>query len=149
MYIEVPGNDEKIVISKEKKIKEKLPPYNLVGNGLSNRHGTSVDIIDICVQLNLGEMRLLQFFRNEFNVACINKETNPNIVMPAKSAEINDYLKTALRKNYDHLEYVGLIIRLKRGTYILNPYLFMYSTGYGVIQKQWHEAAEGIQNDEV
>jgi len=50
-------------------------------------------------------------------------------------------------KMYKHMEYVGLIIRIKRGTYILNPKLFMYSTGYTKILQQWEEARAKLDKE--
>jgi hypothetical protein len=142
------GTDEKIVITKEKLTKERLPPYNLVGNGLSNRYGSSLDLIDVCVQLNLGEMRLLQYMRNMFNMNCINKEVEPNIIVPAKGEEWSSYLATALKKNYTHMVYMKLIVRISRGKYLLNPYLFMYSKGYSNIAAKWDELISKENKDE-
>ena len=150
-YINPPEDNEEIVITKQKKIKEHLPPYNLVGNGLTNKHGTSLDIIDVCARLSHSEIKLLQFFRNEFNYGCIRKEKNPNLITPTKCDDWDDYLKVVLKKMYLHLEHVGLLIRVKRGTYLLNPYLFMFSTGYKQIQEQWDTLAKEkeLGNDEV
>ena len=143
--------EERVVITKEKLVKEKLPPYNLVGNGLANRHGTSLDLIDVCVQLNLSELRLLQYLRNMFNNNCIHKEVTPNIIEPTKGDDWNDYLKVALKKNYKHMEYLKLITRISRGKYMLNPYLFMYSKGYNKTATIWNELldAKGLDNDEI
>ena len=136
--------DERVVITKEKTTKEKMPPYNLVGNGLSNRHGTSLDLIDVCVQLNISELRLLQYLRDEFNRNCINKEVCPNIIVPTKGDEWDAYLKVSLKKNYKHMEYLKLILRLSRGKYMLNPYLFMYSTGYSNTVQMWNDKLDSI-----
>lgn len=148
MEISTPKDNERIVVTKEKIAKEKLPPYNLVGNGLTNRHGTSLDIIDVCVQLNVGELRLLQFLRNEFNYACIRGESKPNEIVPAKCDGWDDYLRVVLKKNYLHMEYVRLIIRVSRGKYLFNPYLFMYSKGYGVVQEQWDNLVSNLKDSE-
>jgi len=147
MEVNTPDKDERIVITKEKIAKEKLPPYNLVGNGLSNRHGTSLDIIDVCVQLNIAELRLLQFFRNEFTYACIRGENKPNEIIPTKCDSWDAYLRVALKKNYLHMEYVRLVVRISRGKYLLNPYLFMYSKGYGVVQEQWDNLIDNLKEN--
>jgi len=138
---------ERLVVQKEKTVVEKLPPYNLVGNGLTNRHGTSLDLIDVCVQLNLSELRLLQYLRNIFNSNCINSEAMPNLVEPSKWAEWCDYLKVALKKNYQHLQYVKVIVRLSRGKYLLNPYLFMSSKNYRDTVELWELTFSKLEKD--
>ena len=35
-----------------------MPPWNMVGNGMSNRVGVSMDFIDICAELNQAELSL-------------------------------------------------------------------------------------------
>lgn len=143
---------ERLIIHKEQIHQEGLPPYNLVGNGLTNRHGTSLDLVDVCVQLNLGELRLLQYVRNLFNQNCINKEIVPNVVEPNKGIDWCDYLKTVLKKNYSHLEYSRVLIRLTRGKYLLNPYLFMHTKSYSAVRALWDKRInelERIDNDGI
>lgn len=142
-----PKQNEQIVITTKKAVVEPMPPYNLVGNGFRNRHGASLDIIDVCAQLNQGELKLLQFFRDAFNSACMRAEENPNLITPTKEDDFNDYLRVMLMKMYKHMEYVGLVIRVKRGVYILNPKLFMYSTGYTKILQQWEEARAKLDKE--
>lgn len=147
MNITAPRVGEKLEVKVVKDKKSPLPPFNLVGNGLSTRHGTSLDIIDVCVQMNLGELRVLQAFRNEFTYACMRGEEYPNIIVPTKMEEWSDYLSIALKKNYAHLKHLRVIIRVHRGKYILNPYLFMYGTNYGAVQAKWDELAAQIKED--
>ena len=52
----LPNGDEIVEITRKKKNKMPLPPYNIVGNGFTNRHGTSMDIIDLCAKLNTAEI---------------------------------------------------------------------------------------------
>lgn len=103
------------------------PPYMIVGNGrYSKRHGVkSMDIVDVCAQLNTAENSVLKFFKDCFVDNTINKEEYPNIVVPAGWDSFDNYLKKSLEKNYAHMEYVGVLKRVKRGVYMLNPYLFM------------------------
>lgn len=138
----VPGAGEVVEMRKVKEGKESLPPYNMVGNGLANRHGESVDILEICLALNTAEMRVLQFFRTQFTMNMIHKVDNPNVVTPTDSDSFDKYLKTALMKNYMHLEYVGALRRVQRGTYILNPKVFVPSRNYMQMLMMWNKAAK-------
>lgn len=132
-----PESDEVIEIVRKKKYNEPLPPYNIVGNGLTNRHGTSVDILEICLQLNMAEMKLLQFLRTAFTVNSINKEEIPNVVLPSSWEEFDKYLSTALMKNYTHLEYLQVVKRIRRGVYMVNPRILMPSKEYLRIEAMW------------
>lgn len=132
-----PESDEVIEIVRKKKYNEPLPPYNIVGNGLTNRHGTSVDILEICLQLNMAEMKLLQFLRTAFTVNSINKEEIPNVVLPSSWDEFDKYLSTALMKNYTHLEYLQVVKRIRRGVYMVNPRILMPSKEYLRIEAMW------------
>lgn len=132
-----PESDEVIEIIRKKKYNEPLPPYNIVGNGLTNRHGTSVDILEICLQLNMAEMKLLQFLRTAFTINSINKEEIPNVVLPSSWDEFDKYLSTALMKNYTHLEYLQVIKRIRRGVYMVNPRILMPSKEYLRIETMW------------
>ena len=134
-----PGNGEVIEVTRRKKESEPLPPYSIVGNGFTNRHGTSVDVLEICLQLNMAEMKLMQFFRNAFTMNSINRDEAPNIIEPLKWEEFDKYLATALMKNFKHMEYLQVIRRIKRGIYILNPKVFIPSRGYLLMNSKWEQ----------
>ena len=129
--------DDVVEIRKTKKKKEPYPPYTIVGNGKSSKRGASMDIIDVCSEFNLAENKLLQFFRDCLLDNNVNREIELNTVTPTKYEVFDDYLKTALKKNYAHMEYMGVIKRIKRGTYMVNPTLFIPSTNYESIKHKW------------
>ena len=117
---------EVIEITRKKKQKEPFPGYTIFGNGKTTRNGgESMDILDICQQLNTGEMKLMQFFRDEIELGKALSEDNPNKVVPTRCTNWNNYLKIALKKNFAHMECLGVLKRMKRGTYMLNPKLFI------------------------
>lgn len=140
---------EVIELTRKKKQSEPLPPYNIVGNGFTNRHGTSVDVLEVCLQMNLAELRLLQFLRNAFTTNSIKKEEVPNLIEPVKWDQFDKYLATALMKNYTHLEYLQVLLRLKRGMYLLNPTLFIPSHNYLGIQLMWDKATLEKEKDAI
>lgn len=143
----LPNGDEIVEITRKKKNKMPLPPYNIVGNGFTNRHGTSMDIIDLCAKLNTAEINLLQFFRDQYTYNIIRKEDYPNVVIPTSSEEFTAYLSTALKKNYLHMEYEQVVRRLKRGTYMINPVLFMPSDNHLSAYDKWNNAKREDAND--
>jgi hypothetical protein len=140
----IPLDGEVVEIRRRKQEQEKLPPYNLVGNGYTNQVAQSRDILDTCAQLNLAENRLLQFFRNEFTIQCIRKEACPNIIVPTASETFTDYLKNALRKNYLHMEDERVIVRIGRGKYMLSTLLFMYPAKYAETLLRWTTLVDKI-----
>ena len=119
--------DKEVTIKAVDKQKVVYPPYMVVGNGRhSKRYGVkSMDIIDVCAQLNTSENKVLKFFRDCFTDNTINNEEYPNIVVPSSWKEYDTYIKKSLEKNYTHMEYLGVLKRVKRGIYMINPYLFM------------------------
>lgn len=120
------GSNEIIVITKEKRTRENFPGFTIYGNGKATRYGgKSMDILDVCEKLNRAEMNLMKMFRDQVEVNKMNDEKNYNLVVPNKIAEWSNYYKVALKKNYPHMECLGVIRRVKRGTYMLNPYLFI------------------------
>ena len=102
-----------------------------------------MDILDVCKQLNTAEMNLMQFFRDVLERNKYNKEDNPNLVKPANEDAWSDYLKIALKKNFSHMECVGIIRRVKRGTYMINPALFIPPYSMESIADEWDKLEEG------
>lgn len=138
-YISIGKGELLEVTKKAAKSKEPTPPWNMVGNGMSNRTGTSVDFIDICTELNQAELRLLKFFRDVYNNNIRNREINTNYVVPSKEDGFSPYLSKALEKNYKHMAFMGIIVRVKRGTYLVNPNLFIPGANYSSVSSQWNE----------
>ena len=136
------------ITRKSNKFSNPTPPWNMVGNGMSNRTGSSIDFIDICAELNQAELRLLKFLRNMYNDNIRNKESNSNVVVPSKSVEYSPYLAKAMEKNYKHLAYMEVVVRIKRGSYLLNPNLFIPSSNYSVINIMWENTIKGNKDGE-
>lgn len=131
------------ITKKSNKFSNPTPPWNMIGNGMSNRTGSSIDFIDICAELNQAELKLLKFLRNMYNDNIRNKEANSNVVVPAKSGEYSQYLAKALEKNYKHLAYMEVVVRIKRGSYLLNPNLFIPSSNYSMVSAMWDNTIKG------
>lgn len=129
---------ELLEVSRKRIVKEPMPPWNMVGNGMENRVGVSMDFIDICAELNQAELKLFKFFRDMYNNNVRHKEKETNIVVPAKSEWYTPYLAKALEKNYKHMEYIGIIVRVKRGVYLINPNLLLPVSSYVNASALWN-----------
>ena len=145
-HLMMPENGESIEITRRSKAKEPLPSYTMVGNGIATKHGTSLDVLKVCGELNQAEIKLLCFFRDVFAKNAMNKEENPNKIEPVSWAEFDKYLATALKKNYVHMEYMDVVIRVKRGIYMVNPLMFIPSTNFTKILAEWQQY-KGKQDD--
>jgi len=111
------GQQARIKVSNE--YKDILPPYKLIGrNGINMKHGIKVDGIDIAPILqNLKTASTwliweLEQKRNPFN--------NEAVYIPTTETE-----KSRVKAGYKELREVGLVKRIRRGTYILNPKAFI------------------------
>jgi len=142
--INVPNEDLIVeVTTKKKRPKEHYPGYTMVGNGRETRRGgKSMDMFEVCKKLGTAEMNLLQFFKDEIDANKIVKEENPNIVVPTKSENCTDYIKRSLKKHYAHMECLQIIRRVKRGTYIVNPMLFIPPKDYQKILAVWNSVSD-------
>lgn len=120
-----PGVNETIEITKKIKKVEHNPGYTVWGNGKTARGGTSMDILEIVKNLGKPEIMLMQFFRDEMAVNQTVKEERPNLVTPTNSTEFTPYMKSSLKKCYSHMECLGILKRFKKGTYMLNPRLYI------------------------
>ena len=145
-HLMVPEDGGTVEITRRSKNKEPLPSYTMVGNGIATKNGTSLDVLKVCGQLNQAEINLLCFFRDVFSKNAMNKEENPNKIEPIGWVEFDKYLATALKKNYSHMEYLEIVVRIKRGTYMINPLMFIPSANYSKILAEW-EAHKGKHND--
>lgn len=141
--VDVGVNEVLEITRRVNKFSNPTPPWNMIGNGMSNRTGSSVDFIDICAELNQAELKLLKFLRDMYNDNIRNKEENSNLVVPSKDANYSPYLAKALEKNYKHLAYMEVVIRVKRGTYLLNPNLFIPTSNYRAINTTWETITSG------
>ena len=141
--VEVGVNEVLEITRRTTKVNNPTPPWNMIGNGMSNRTGSSVDFIDICAELNQAELKLLKFLRDMYNDNIRNKEESSNLIVPSKGAEYSPYLAKALEKNYKHLAYMEVLIRIKRGTYLLNPNLFIPTSNYRGVNALWEEKTIG------
>lgn len=123
-------SDSTYVITRTKREKDKISaPFTLMGNGLTSKSSgrTSIDVLAVCEEMNKVELALFKYFRNASIANSIRGEHIPNIVKTIGDEDMTPYLKTGIMKTYLHLEELKVVKRMKRGTYLLNPYLVIPS----------------------
>ena len=84
--------------------------------------------MDVCMQLNKAEMILLKY---------LSSVMVDNEVEPVGTEGWNHYLKISLMKYYKHLCSIGVMKRIYRGRYMLNPYLMVVDNGAVGLQNKW------------
>lgn len=141
--IESLNKDQEVVITVKDKVRVIYPPYMLTGNGkYSRRLGMcSMDIIGVCEELNRSEYAVFRFFRDCIVEQTILKEGNPNVVKPASWVSYTAYISKGIEKNYKHMEYLGVLKRVHRGKYMVNPYLIIPNStkGLKLATEAWSE----------
>ena len=143
----LPSDNDVIEITRKKREKEPYPGYTLFGNGKETKKGgKSMDILDICKDLGKPEMTLMQFLRDEMEKNKMNKVEEPNIIIPASSDGYTEYVKTILKKHYAHMECLGIMKRMKRGTYMINPFLFIPTRNMESMADMWNNIKEDCKD---
>lgn len=143
-----PASGEHYEIRKVKDGRDPIPSFTMMGNGASGPHGTSTDIIAVCSELNRGEHRVLQFFRDQYSANCKLDELNPHVVTPTKCDEFTRRIEIDLQKNYIHMNYMQILRRIKKGTYMINPTLIISAKNYLRILDMWNSLAPKESKDD-
>jgi hypothetical protein len=110
---------EKLVIQTDNQVKDL--PYLKVGNGKTGRYGESMNLIQEMARMTKPEQvmfALLEKGLDYWDERSINKV---KLNMDELSSTEKQYIKRA----YPLLEAKGIIIRLSRGTYQINPRLIL------------------------
>lgn len=128
-------------------VEMEAPPFTMVGNGESNHVGKSVDMVEVCAELNRGELRVLRFLKDQYSINCRALENYPHVVTPTQCDGFTDELATGLRKNYKHMEHVGVLRRVKKGTYMINPSLIISTKHHLQAVTKWDSLKKEDDND--
>ena len=142
-------DDSTYIIHKTKNKKEPMPAsFTLMGNGRANRNTgiASLDVIAVMSELSKGEIAVFARFRDSIIMNCIAGNLNPNIVQIKDLDAWTAYEKMALSKNYAHLEYVGVMKRIARGVYMINPLLVIPPKNTLTIIEDWERLGESDDN---
>ena len=132
----------------EKKLHQELSEYRLLGEWFScdchviidliNTLGYNMTVLDNrTVSINIAaDVTLLDLMKelSTSEIALVSTsikyayEVNNNTIRFTDYRLWTKYLADALMKNYKHLEELGILMRISRGVYMINPYLVTVDT---------------------
>lgn len=108
------AGEEMTISTSRKRTKHKIPPYIPLGKaGMSKFKVEGMDVVSIFIGLSPGATRLWWTMVKE-----IDWETNMVVI---RSAELSKNEQNKLSKAYGELNKVGLVKRVKREHYLINP----------------------------
>lgn len=148
--------DEDIVITRIKK--SKVPPYFILGNGMKSKYHNEdnvIDALEIFKQMGKPEMDLFIYFRNaiieqqiESKFGVYTYDANVVHIPVSKNHGLSQALKKALSKFYTHLEELKVLKRIRRGKYMINPYLLIPNSNFEKVALMWQKINTEIDEDE-
>jgi hypothetical protein len=143
---------EQVVVTYQKKKKNKSPPYITVGNGLSTKNFSDEVVMDafkVFSELSKTQQNLfialkdLLIEENMGNYYSNRKVDNPNLIIldRSKSNLVHQNIRTKMSQNFNRkvLEKNGVLKQINPGRYMLNPYIFIPYNDFEKIAKIWEE----------
>jgi hypothetical protein len=143
-------NGEQLVATYQKKKNSKTPPYITVGNGLSTTNFSKEVVVDAFkafselsktqqgLFVDLKDILVQQQMTNHYSK---RKVDNPNLVILERNKNnlVHQNIRTKMGQNLNRkiLEKVGILIQIKPGQYMLNPYVFIPSTDFKEVVGIW------------
>lgn len=123
--------NEKVIIVPDTPHKD--VPYYKVGNGKKNIKGTSMNLIQLMADLTKPEqvmIKLLEKAYDPWDEIALNCVRLPTVSLTSTEQQ---YIKKA----YKLLEAKGMVKRIKREFYMINPYLMLPSVGQVEANALW------------
>lgn len=109
--------DEELVTYRRRRMRDAKAPFIILGNGLSNRNGTSMNTLKVLLTLSPGPQKLLL----ELIEA---RDVDTNLVGRQRLKD-----KRLVQNHLAALMEVDLIRRIKPGMYMINPLAVMPPNG--------------------
>ena len=109
--------DEELVTYRRRRMRDAKAPFLILGNGQSNRNGTSMNTLKVLLTLSPGPQKLLL----ELIEA---RDTDTNQVLRAKLKD-----KRLVQNHLSALIEADLVRRIKSGLYMINPLAVMPPNG--------------------
>lgn len=128
---------QKLTVSED--IAHKDIPYYKVGNGKTNKQGTSMNLIKLMTDLSKPEQVMIRLMEerldpwNEFTLNCVRLP-----VSELSSTEVQ-----YVNKAYKLLEGKNMIKRVKREYYMFNPYLIIPPIKQKEAEALWDSLHQG------
>lgn len=104
-------------------------PFLMLGNGQTNRHGTSFDFMGAMLELSRAQRKLMVHMIDQRNV-------DSNLVTHEALMAVPGVNKRVLDNHVPALIAIGLVKRIKRGLYMINPLAVLPPNGIEA-RAQW------------
>jgi hypothetical protein len=116
------SRDEELVTYRRRRARDAKPPFTIIGNGLSNRNGRSMDTLEILTSLSPGPAKLFVAMVRARDVDT-NQVARRDLI---KGTELNGrHVDNHLPKLLE----VDLVRRLEPGLWMINPMVIMPPNG--------------------
>lgn len=123
------AEDEEVIVTSSKRTKKIIPPFRMIGTGMVNKHYESYPLVQTLLELSRPEQNflksLLEVYDNEAGFGDIDM------------GEYTQADRNTSSKAYKLLRERNLIIRVKQGRYMINPFAFIPSD-QSVREKQFN-----------
>lgn len=143
---------EELEVSYRVKAKEKKPPYIAVGNGFETKgfpKGVSMDTFKILCGLSKAQQRLFVDFKDLLVQQRVSngrrkQDVDKINVVRVENDKDNDLHQDVKKRLSDHkngtkLEEEGVLKKIKTGSYMLNPYIFIPPDSFKEVAQKWDE----------
>lgn len=145
-------NNEEIEATYRKKKKSQSPPYITVGNGVATKKFPSevvMDAFEVFGNLTKTRQSLFKDFKDLWVRQAMDnhnnkrKVDNPNLIQLDchKDNELHQSIKTRMMQNRNgsELERSGVLKKIKKRQYMLNPYIFIPPGDFKEVAEIWEE----------
>jgi hypothetical protein len=123
------ANGEEVVFHRRARRTDLKMPFLMLGNGLTNQHGTSVDLIGKMCELHTAPRKLLVRMIQQ-------RDVHTNLVTHQALMALPDVNKRTLDNHMPALIKLDLVRRVQRGVYMINPLAVLPPNGIDA-RAQW------------
>ena len=129
-------SDEEVTVSRRARFTN--PPYCMVGNGNTNRHGTSLHLIEVLCAFSKAEQ--FAFLKVIETLECIGDSRKKHNVCHVAMHELSSAEQQKFKSGIASLIRKGIVKRSRREYYMVNPDLIL-SKEYTDDMTMWNAIA--------
>ena len=123
-------SDQILEVTTKKKYNTPLPNFQMIGTGMTNRHGIdSFPLVDTALDLTKPEANLFKLI-----YAAYDRNTGLSVI---DSAHLTPSQRSKRSVVYSQLKERGLVKRVKQKTYMINPSAVINTSLYTSLKEQW------------
>ena len=126
-------SDEEVTVSRRARFTN--PPYCMVGNGNTNRYGTSLHLIEVLCAFSKAEQ--FAFLKVIEKLKCVQDSRKKHNVCPVFMRGLTNPEQQKVKSGITDLIKKGIVKRSKKEHYIVNPNLIL-STSYSDDMTMWN-----------